>query len=75
MSENIDRGMALSNMNTDAEVMLTFDYKNNFISFITNGIERVRICNNGDFIVNGKVITNDMKLYEALEKWLGNMGL
>lgn len=40
------------------------------IQFITNGITRMAINSNGDFIVNNKIVENDMEVYEGFKAWL-----
>lgn len=42
------------------------------IIFFTNGNEeRIRLCENGDFRVNGKKVENDLELYHAFRKLMG----
>ena len=43
------------------------------ISFICDGKERLRLCENGDFMVKGKIIANDKLLYDAFKEWLSGV--
>ena len=35
-----------------------------------DNVETLRICSNGDFIVNGRKATNDMEVYHAMKRFL-----
>jgi hypothetical protein len=46
------------------------------IVFHPNGSdEAIKICENGDFFVKGKKVTNDKKLYKAFVDFFSGMGL
>ena len=43
------------------------------IVFRTPFGEMLRLCENGDFIVKGKITTNDMEIYKSMKEFLFNM--
>jgi hypothetical protein len=44
------------------------------ISFFTNGSEILKICGNGDFVVKGKKVASDKKVYEGFVDFLKETG-
>ncbi len=42
----------------------------NGIQFLTNGIVRMAIKANGDFIVNDTLVENDIEVYKGFKTWL-----
>lgn len=45
--------------------------ENSFV-FIVNGIEMMKICKNGDFLVKGKKIANDIEVYKTFKEFLND---
>ena len=41
------------------------------IIFLSGDQEMLRLCKNGDFLVEGRKVTNDIEVYQALKQFLG----
>lgn len=46
---------------------------NDILFIVDNDKEVLRICKNGDFLVNGKKVVNDIEVYETFKIWLGKI--
>ena len=53
------------------------EFESNTIQFFTNGnneIEIIKLCDNGDIFVKGKLIENDKEVVDAMREFLKTQG-
>jgi len=51
------------------------EFKSNAISFFTNECnEMIKLCDNGDIFVKGKLIENDKEVVDAMREFLKTQG-
>lgn len=50
-----------------------FEPQGDLIFVFADGTEMVRLCSNGDFKVKGRLVTNDMELYEGFKQFLAGV--
>jgi sRNA-binding regulator protein Hfq len=56
------------------QLLDTTEHLNSDITFLSNNEERIKICADGSFLVNGKKISEDIELYKAFVAFLKENG-
>lgn len=57
------------NVGNDSYIQVP-EMESNFSFLDQDSKEMLRICKNGDFIVKGKKVINDIEVYEVFKEWL-----
>lgn len=61
-------------IDSDSEVYPIIEIaENEDIVFYTPHGEMLRLCGNGDFVVKGKKVTNDMEIYHSMKEFFFQM--
>jgi len=56
------------------EISMIDPIPGDIVFYVDNSVEKLKICANGDFMVDGKVVKNDMDVYNGFVEFLKESG-
>lgn len=61
---------------SNADILTLYENRINQgdVAFHSEGEERLKICANGDFVVNGEKVKNNIEVYNAMVEFLKTSG-